>query len=435
MNLFSRARFPGHATVPALIAVLATILATLAPSVDADSEVILTGRITIHGNDRIKDYIILRQIPLKPRDPLDYRTLEKARQNLRTIPGMDYSEIRVTYQPEDSAMGLRVFVTEKRAFGGNAWLERGYENQFSIGARATERNFRGRSEKLSAYLVVINNTIFGFDWENPWLGSGRKIGMGLEAYYKSYIYVYDDFDDAFAGSEITRWGGSARTMHLFQQKSRGYLKLSYESIKGDREGVTIDPDGDQFPIFELGVIWDTREGMRFPWAGGYIKVAARAVGPFDDLYSINEGVFDIRGFVPILGHSVLGAHTQVALREGNNIPIYRRQHVGGGKTIRSWEYGLFNGDNSVVGGIEYRIPFNFTREMPLENVLLGVEFHAFADAGAAWQSTRDLSTDIVHGGYGFGFSLLNQQLRGIRFDYGWHKNSSGMFHFEVGLKF
>jgi outer membrane protein assembly factor BamA len=89
----------------------------------------------------------------------------------------------------------------------------------------------------------------------------------------------------------------------------------------------------------------------------------------------------------------------------------------------------------MVFGAEYRVPLNFSRAEPVEDMLLGISTHVFADAGAAWEDDGDLDADIFHGTYGVGILILNGHVPGLRIDYGWHRHSQGRWEIDVGAKF
>jgi len=282
--------------------------------------------------------------------------------------------------------------------------------------------------------VVFNNTLLRVTWENPWI-TGNRLGAGVRANYQSYRYVYEDFDGIFAGARITTSGFALSAFHGFAPRSRVYFQAGYQWTRGDQDGITIDPDGDRFPVLELGAEWDRRRSPSYPFHGTYALAIARTAGPFDDLYGIVEGVLDARAFHALTDEIVVAGHTVLAVRDGRNIPIYRRQHIGGGKTLRGWEYGTFNANNSFIAGVELRAPVNFSRDVPLEDVLIGIEVHAFADTGIAWERASQFAADGFNGGAGIGVSILNRQVQGLRLDYGWRRNSSGLFHVEIGLMF
>jgi len=395
-----------------------------------------TGEIRISGNHKIKTYILRRAIPLVSGRPFNEAKVGEARRNVREIPGVDYSEVRVTYSPVDSALSLNVRITEKSALHSFPMMRRGLENEFTFGAWVTENNFRGRSEKLGASLLVVNGVVAAAFWENPWLGSGLRFGVGAGADYKRYRYVYDDLGGVFDGSLIQRVGGEFQLFYTFGWGLRLYAAAGYEWAEGDRTAVTNDPDGDRFPVFPVGVRYDGRGSDRWPWSGWYLHADVTAVGPGDDLYSIISTRFDLRAFLPIFDRTVFGVQIRADVNEGDRIPVYMREHIGGGLTLRGHEYGDFNATSAIVTGAEFRIPINFNRRRTVEDLTFAASLHLFVDAGAAWELGESPDDrELWNAGYGLGILLLNKWVKGLRVDYGWREGWEGLWHFEIGAKF
>ncbi len=279
------------------------------------------------------------------------------------------------------------------------------------------------------------NTVLRGIWENPWIGQGPRIGVGVGADYENYLYVYDDLGGVFEGKRIQRGGGQFSVFYSFRPEFRVFSRLGYEQAKGEIDGMTVKPDGDRFGTVTLGTRYDGRDSRLFPWSGLFVNAEIAGIGPGDEAYSIVAGKLDTRLFFALFGRTVFGLQARAAVKDGNNIPIYLREHLGGGLTIRGYDFGTFNGVNSVVTGAEYRIPINFSRDRTVEDVLFAASFHLFADAGAVWEQGESLETDKWHGGYGAGFHFLNSWVRGLRVDYGWHNGGEGRLHVEVGAKF
>jgi outer membrane protein assembly factor BamA len=394
-----------------------------------------TGKIHVVGNKKIKDYIILREVPLRTGQPYDKEKVDEARRRVRKIPGVDYSEIRVFYTPIDSSLSLNVVVTEKSTFTGFPIIRRGPENVFSFGAWVAEYNFRGRSETIGASLATRGGTVADVFWENPWLGRGPRVGIGLSGDYNRYKYVYDDLGGVYEGQGIQSGGGKLSLFYTFGSGLRPYAEVGYRLVDGEAESMTIKPDGDRFPTVTLGILYDGRSSTLYPWSGWYLLAETVAVGPGDDAYSIVTGHLDARVFLPIFNRVVFGLQGSGNIKDGDDIPVYMREHLGGGMTIRGYDYGTFNATNSVLTGAELRVPINFSRELTVEDQLFAASFHLFADAGAVWEQDESLNPERWHGGFGAGVLLLNSAFRGVRFDYAWNDDLEGLFHFEIGARF
>gem|GEM_PF-2689503 len=415
----------------------------------AARDTIRTGRIVIAGNARIRSGVILREIPLHPGEPFDYRLLQRARSNLRRIAGIDYSEVRVQYQPEDSSLGLRVFLTEVPTIEGTAWLQRGPENDYSVGVGFRDANFRGNGERVMVSGLFFNDTAGRVHWENPWLGANRhRLGIGIAAWHRSYRYVYDDFGGRYNGLRIRRDGLLAMAIHespppapqpwqrpgSLRSRLRSELFAGIETI--DSEIIAGAHATGRNTEVETGVrvSRDTRTSTAFPFTGSLFTTRLAWIFSLDRARPVREAFVDARRFVPLGGRIVAAARLRTTLRGGSNF-AYRREHTGGGKSLRGWPYGSFHGYSAAVGTVELRLPLNFDREEPLEEVLLGLEVHAFADGAAAWDRFSTLSRDDVFAGYGIGVGLLNRQVRGLRVDWGFARHHKSRVHVEVGLSF
>jgi len=395
-----------------------------------------TGRINIYGNRITKSYVIRRVIPLRPGDPYDKARVALARERIGQIPGIDYSDIRVTYSMADSTLSLDVTVTEKSAFQGYPVVQRGLENIFSFGAWASNENFRGRNETIGASALFGGGTVVNAMWENPWLGEGPRIGIGLSGKYRNYKYVYDDLGGLFEGAGIEQYGGDISLFYTFWSGFRIVAAAGYAVTDGSEEGVTNEPGGDRFPLYSLGLRYDTRDSPSWTWSGWYLKADATAVGPGEEAYSIVRGRLDARVFIPVFDKTVFALQVRPQVNDGDRVPVYMREHLGGGMTLRSWEYGEFNAVSSMLTSAEFRLPVNFNRHDSIEDKLFAMSIHVFADAGAVWELDQSAAdADLWHGGYGIGVVMLNGWFKGLRFDYGWHEGSEGRAHFEIGTKF
>jgi len=393
------------------------------------------GEIRVHGNHRIRPYILTREIPFDIGDPYDEDKLLEAQGRIQKIPGVDYSAIRVALNPRDSLLILTVVVTEKPTFNGRPLIQRGYQNKVSFGLELWEKNFRGVSEELSGSFLLRGNTLFNASWRNPWIGTGPHIGVGMDLYYKDYVYVYDDLGPVFTDAPVERFGGELSLFRNLGDDMIVSIGGGFESAKVTRLGDFPAPDWETFGTVSVTFSYDSRHTPMYPWNGICFHASGRELGLGNEDVSSREGLVDLRLFKSLFGRTVLGGQGRLNYRDGDHIPIYRRDHIGGSQTLRGYDFGSFSGYRSLVSGVEFRIPVNFSMDLPVEDVLLGMSFHLFADAASAWDDDKDLSIDNFHGTFGAGVVFLSEGLSGIRFDYGWRLDDPGRFEFDVSMKF
>jgi outer membrane protein insertion porin family len=396
------------------------------------------GEVRIVGNKKTRDYVIRREIPVRRGEVYDKARVAEARSRLAEVPGVGRSEIRLVYVPADSALRLDVRVTEKRTFRAAPLIRRGYENIYSFGLWLADDNFRGRGEALDLAVLLRGNTVVRGRWENPWLGQGPRVGIGVDARYRDYRYVYNDLGGVFEDGRIRRGDIKLSFLYSFRRNFRVFLNTGYEQVEGDVDGITVKPGGDRYATVFAGTRYDGRGSRLFPWSGAYVRAEAGVYGPGDAAYAIAAGRLDARVFVPVRNRVVLGARASASVKDGDTIPVYLREHVGGGLTLRGYDFGAFNGTNAMLAGAEFRIPVNFNRERTVEDKTLSASVHLFADAGVAWEPDQSPDPGRWHGGFGGGVHLLNSWVQGIRIDYGWHGGeggSTGRVHVEIGAMF
>ncbi|MBI4720755.1 MAG: hypothetical protein HY770_05970 [Chitinivibrionia bacterium] len=381
-----------------------------ASSAGSDATRLQAKEIRIFGNENIKPYIIERALPFKAGDYFDADMIERARADVRRIPGIDYSEIRVGFVPYDSSTVVSVVVTEKTALTGHLLIGRGYEDKISFGLKALNRNLRGRSETVELQALFRGNTVLQAGWQNPWIGGPLRLGIGIRAYYRKYHYAYDDLGASFEGAEIEASGARlsvSRPLGTFQSVA---LEGGIETVASPVEGVTLDGERDSYGIAAVVFRRDSREESLFPWNASYIEARAELAGPGDESLSVFEGSIDARAYIGLLSKAALALQGVFRAREGDRIPPYRREQ-------------------------EYRFPFNFSRDEPVELLLIGASLHLFAETAAAWEKDERFSSGMLHGSFGLGISLFAPNSTGFRCDYAWHTKSSGRLDFDVGLRF
>jgi outer membrane protein assembly factor BamA len=391
--------------------------------------------IRIFGNDHIRSHILLREIPFARGDTLDDAKLAQARENIRRIPGVDYSDINVSFLTRDSSITLTLMITERSTFNGRPLYQRGQQNKFSFGLELWEKNFRGRSETLSGFILLRGNTVAGLLWENPWFGSGPRLGAGLDFWYKKYLYVYDDVGPVYQDASIERFGSQFRLFYEPGGNGRLTLAGGIETVHSPISGLTVEDDRDTYATVSVNYRYDSRSDHIYPFKGLYIETGAEEIGPGSSRITVQEAKADLRAFQNLGSRGIVALQGRLRHRDGDRIPIYRREHLGGSRTLRGFDYGSFHGASSIITSLEGRLPINFSKEHPAGDVLLGFAWHLFADAGTAWDRNQDLSMRNFHGSFGIGCLLFSKAGHGLRLDYGWRLNGPGRFELDVGMKF
>lgn len=123
--------------------------------------------IQIHGNEKTKAPVILREMKLSVGDSLDPHKLEQDQKRIQNLNL--FNRVIILAEPEGKDVRLMVLVTEKwYLFPYPIFFinERDW-SKLSYGAGLTHLNFRGRAETFSFLFWLGYNPIIRLDYTNP----------------------------------------------------------------------------------------------------------------------------------------------------------------------------------------------------------------------------------------------------------------------------
>ena len=151
------------------------------------------GNITLSGNKKTKDKIILREIPFRTGDIVlknDFPELiKRAQQNIINTSLFNFATIDTVVE-NDTVVKLLVKVTERwylwpnpifeiseRNF--NTWLENPNLERVSYGCYLVKNNFRGRKENIQFRVRLGYAEQYGFAYNVPYLNKKQNLGLGF----------------------------------------------------------------------------------------------------------------------------------------------------------------------------------------------------------------------------------------------------------------
>ena len=83
----------------------------------------------------------------------------------------------------------------------------------------------------------------------------------------------------------------------------------------------------------------------------------------------------------------------------DNIPFFDLARVGGGESVRAYQYNRFFDENNLFGSIEYRYNIWTMRQYKVDATV-------FFDAGWIFNESSDFEFDQIKEGYGLGLRLV-----------------------------
>lgn len=412
------------------------------------------GRINVAGNTKTKQHVILRELPLKPGQPLNSVDLETAKKRLENL---DYFEKGIDVsQAASGTAGYRdinVNVREK----GTGSFQVGVafttvENLYAY-VSVTQRNFDirgitngtfvGGGQRLSVSGRLGTDTqSASISFVEPWF-LDQKLSLGVDLYYSDSSYMSDYYTQE-------NYGFSVSLRKALTDKHT--VKLAYTL-----EQYTIDPEADSPSFFRdnsgdftrsnirLGFEYDTRDAMITPRKGGNFEAYGSWSGPGStvETYSLGlSGSYYYNAAWDSIWSVNFGVQTVDTAKGNEQVPLFEKCFLGGPNNLRGFRYhdvGLvdsaISGDESMGGNTSAYAQFEVT--VPLVD---SMRFATFVDVGFVNGDSFDFGTGQISADYGIGLRL-NLPMGPIAVDYaipfktGNAVDRSGQFQFYIDYKY
>ncbi|KAF0134513.1 MAG: hypothetical protein FD145_531 [Candidatus Saganbacteria bacterium] len=377
--------------------------------------------VTLEGNETTRDYVILREMNLKPGKVFNEEILSK---DLRRIFNLGYfSELVPAFEPGTSAdkiiLALKIKETRTNSvnFGGGFGEREGWFGFADLALNNLMGTAQGVLLKGQSGQQI---TTYQFKYTNPWIlpekfGPRTSITTRLWNTMGTDIYLTQQ-DQVNLGWDL------ALGKYL-----RDDYQVSY-SIGSER----VSPRGSA--AFEtyisnfigLSLSYDSRDFWMNPSKGGYHTLSFRQGWKYTNI-TTNYMKFglDLNFFTSLRDQLVFASHYGLGLGIGD-VPIGELYWAGGPSSIRGFNLDeIKKGEKKITVNQEFRYTFNETFQ--------GVFFF---DWGDAWSNGYPVF-NLFRFGWGPGLRL-NTPLGPIRLDYGIGsgKNAGeGILHFSIGQAF
>jgi len=378
------------------------------------------GQVVLRGNQKTKDYVILREMKLGEGDILRRHQVQES---LRRVMMLGYfDDVKSSLEPtgDPDTVDLAVELEERRtgsaAFGAGYSSSEGFVGYIEV----ADRNFLGRAKDVRVrWEFGKQKNTYDLGYYEPYLDdSGTSFGLRL------YNRTFNRSD--MSGRDYTEnsVGGDVRVGRPIGEYSRLSLKYRAES-SGITWEDTDESEHNRIRSLTLSADSDTTDHPFFPTEGyrGHVSVetAGRFLGGDVDFTKYQGGVSHYRQIGK--GGQTLALRLNAGVATGD-LPLQEKYRVGGADTVRGYAYGEMQGEKKVVLNGEYR----FKIAEAVHGVL-------FVDAGNAWGTGEQIDFSDLKAGYGIGVRLDIPAIGGvIRIDYGIGENG-GKTYFSIGQAF
>lgn len=424
----------------AMLAVLAAGTAHAGTTFDVHTldpyEGYLVTRVDIAGNDVTKDFVVRREIRVRPGDVFH---VSEASHDITRLENMSiFSSTTITAVAADSTVALTYTVKEIPWIIPYPRLKYTEQDGFSVGAGVASVNLFGRAIYLSGYGVVGGVDQYSFLFRYPWI-TGNHLNIDASM---SNITRNDDLNEFKEHSrELVPWVG-------FWLGDSGRLAgtVSFFQMNSDRDGITLSGDRrDEFLRLGLRAGYDTRDSWRRPrtgWNNEFLFMWEDG-GVFGRPGNWPLFEIDVRRYLPVGHRDMVSIGSLTSLQTGTvgvNFPGYLQYRMGGANSIRGYDIEKLGkelyGTRQWIVTTEYRhqiVPIHEYR-FHQWSASLGLDVAAFADWGTAWSSTDEFAIERSRGGFGIGLRFLVPAVLEVRTDLAVGRGGDFQFHLGVGDK-
>ncbi len=379
--------------------------------------------IIIKGNEKTKDFVILRELEFAEGDILNINKLQKSFQKLvRLNLFQDFNPQLERVASEENTANIVLELTEAKTgnLGGgvtyssrDGWL--GFVN-------VSERNLMGNGQTLEFDWKFGGVTNYSINFYEPWLlGTETSFGIGL---YDTSSDGKELINDVYEEYNEHRRGGSISFGHKLIEDWNGKVRFRLEDSAIDWANDAKPTEEASVRSLTLQVNRDTTNHPFNPTNGAAdifsIEYAGQALGGDHNFTKYN---LDLRRFYPgFRQEHAWGVRLKAGTAQGD-LPTLEEYRIGGSETLRGYDKGTFSGRDMLLLNLEYRFPIveNFT----------GV---IFTDAGDTWDDNEKIDLGDLNYSYGAGVRM-NTPIGQIRLDYGFNDQGEGQPHFSIGHAF
>lgn len=427
--------------------------------------------IEIKGNDKTKDFVIYREMLLKPGMPV-IQSLVK--QDLMRLKNLDYFEsVTPDIQDDESGNGKKLVfdIVEKQTGAFNIGGGHGARSGLFLYTDITIRNLFGSGQlvKLKSQFGE-RGSYYNFEYYNPWMWPGRK-SLGFNFWHSSQKGFYDaNLGSYFSSGAPVDLSAISRDSNLIEtdQKRSGFqytfglpvtyefgtthslrvedveipaTSYPYEDAAGNTQIQFLPESRYDIRSYIGSVYYDSRDFRLNPLKGEFHTLKAEKAFRFSSK-SLDFFRLDLTysRFFPTFKNQTIAFRAKAGKVWSNDQLVSNEMYfVGGPLSVRGYDdypNSFARGREQLIYNLEYRIIFNdkFTTMF-------------FVDAG--WSNTiitksKDSQVDdlIIKSksfrdakvGKGVGF-LIFSPLGPLRLDFGWDENADMKMDFSFGQLF
>lgn len=403
------------------------------------------GQIHIEGNDKTKDHVIRRELPLLPGESFDGSILdvtEKRLMNMNYFETVDITPVDTSYIDEKD---LVIRVTEKPTgslnFGAGfssidsvtGFIEVTQSNfdlfdppNFVGGGQRFRLSLRGGEERKDASISITEPYFLG-----------QRLALSVEGFYRDLLFLSDQYDQS-------NWGGAVSLRRALGEHMYGSIEYRYETI--DIEAVSTasaiyQADDGQWnkSSVRADITYDNRDNLFIPRRGQKVSAGYEYAGLGGN---VDDSIVTVSGSThyTLPGDLILNASARYR-RSANGDHLFTRHYLGGANNLRGFDYrDVGPKDLATLDEVGGNQAWNATLEATYP-IVKKVRAAAFYDVGEVSDGPVGSVGGGLNSNWGLGLRLFLMGNAPIRLDYALpletdqFNDNGGQFNFTIGTQF
>lgn len=376
--------------------------------------------IVIKGNEKTKDYVITREMTIKPGEPFNAKLARRSMQKVYNLGYFEDVNMKLNPGKDPNAVSLEADVVEQKtgtfSIGGGYSQSDGLVGIIELG----DNNLGGTGDKAKIHWEFGGNASsrnYEFDYTHPWLDD-KQTSIGFSIYnmtnqytdyglYKTSDGSYDDratrstYDKNRKGFEVTLGrpqGEYFQNYITFKNRTDTWVSqvsgpVDYSNPSATDSSYINKYDDylkDNFGLTRsvtLTRIFDDRDNVFNPTEGSRFQLSGEFAGKgLGGDFNFNKYTAEARHYFKINDDHVIALRVAGGYATGD-ISETNQFSVGGSDTLRGYDDDQFKGTKMLTSSAEYRFP-----------IVKKVQGVVFADAGNAWNGEgyklNDLKTSV-----------------------------------------
>jgi outer membrane protein insertion porin family len=415
---------------------------------------------------KTRDFIVTREIQLKPGDVFKRDTAQK---DLQRVFGLGvFEDARFSFSPGQDPSKVIVNVDVVESSTGSVAAGAGFSSSSGLFGTVSyqQKNLGGNNQTLGTEIQLgERELLFDLNFTDPWIaGDPYRTSYTVNAFRRrsiSLVFDGDDNDIETAEGEdsprVIRTGGgvnfsrpltpdpftrSAWTLSTGFQYQRVAIKnsdgdISPESVQGENLAFSDSGEDDLF-TFRFGATRDLRNNKLQATQGSLLRLSVEQTVPIGSgtiLLNRLRGSYSY--YIPVnlikftKGPQSLAFNVQAGTVIGD-LPPYEAFVLGGSNSVRGYPEGeVGNGRSFAQATAEYRFPI-----FKIVGGAIFFDYGTTIGSDSSVPGEPSLLRNLPGSGYGYGLGVRVQSPLGpIRVDYAINDDGDNRIHFGIGERF